>query len=755
MHNQNLTHWVKENTMAKQATTRNDKFRGNDPNQPSLGASPSVDTSGLVPMEKTFMPRFTDSDTGMSSEARSTDDNLSRKMTQIMLTQADDVTLGPSIAEAIRNTFDVDCCLIAVSRNFPEAMAMASSIDWYVSTSDRIKEQISENVNSLPSAANLQPLWDAMVTEPEKLVKAKASAVFSELGPSCWLSQLDGSLMAIAAPPNGPVVGGLVLIAMQPLLWTESKMKQLQEVSNQVAIAISNLEQQRKISSYKQKVQSIRQQQNVIHEMTMAIHNWSDVDRVLQMAIDKLVDSLQVERGLILLLKYQDPLYKSRALGQFSKSRGGRKRIPRAKVTVVCESSLAVSPEMADDLGNESSVPSSLVDESFWLSDCAWCQQAFRQAPEPTYMPETTEFSATNKDSIKMNSSILTRDRMQSGINVPIIALSSPGAGNTILGFLLLQDSSERHWSPEELNMMELVGTQLGNAILQNQTLQQVQALVEDRNAQLKRSMEVQAKLYELTRQQVDQLRRLNEVKDEFLDTLNHELKTPLATMRMAIENLRRPGNSEQRQAMYLDMMQSQLNRETKLVNDLLKLRELELRNSNIQLEMLDLKPFLEHLAENFDQTWSEKELTLSLKWPKKSVILQTDPKNLEHAIVELLTNAGKYSDTSTTVELQVMEQTATSEIIIKVTNIGAGISPEDLPHIFEKFRRGQGMTKQAVAGTGLGLALVKSLIEHLNGTITVTSVPLQETEDLDNDSVAWESCFTVTLPQQTKMPAI
>lgn len=739
----------------KQATTGNDKFKGNYPNQPRLGDSPSVAPSALVPMETTFMRLFTDSDTGISSstQARSTDDNFSHQMAQILLAHPDDVTLEPSIAEAIRNTFDVDCCLMAVGRNSQEAMA--SSIDWYVSTSDRMKEQIGEQVNSLPSAANLQPLWDAMVTEPERLVKSQPSEVFSELGSSCWLSQLDGSLMAIAAPQTGPAIGGLVLISMQPLLWTVSKMQQLQEVSNQVAIAISNLEQQRKISSYKQKVQSIRQQQNVIHQMTMAIHNWSDLDQILQMAIDKLVDSLQVERGLILLLKYQDPLYKSRALGQFSKRRGRSQRIPRAKLTVVCESSLALSEEMADDRRHESSVPTSLVNESFWLSDCPWCQQAFRQAPEATHMPEPTEFSGKNEDSTAMMSRIFNLERMRSGINVPIVALSNGGAGNTILGFLVLQDSCERHWTPEELKMMELVGTQLGNAILQNQTIQQVQALVEDRNAQLKRSMEVQAKLYEITRQQVDQLRRLNEVKDEFLDTLNHELKTPLATMRMAIENLRRPGISEQRQAMYLDMMQSQLNRETKLVNDLLKLRELELRNSHIQLEMLDMKAFLENLAENFEQTWADKELTLSLQLPKTSVKMQTDPKNLEHAIVELLTNAGKYSDPLTTVELQVMQDKETSEVAIEVTNIGAGISPEDLPHIFEKFRRGQGMTQKAVAGTGLGLALVKSLIEHLNGTIAVTSAPLEETENLDDDSVAWETCFTVTLPQQTEMPAM
>ena len=545
---------------------------------------------------------------------------------------------------------------------------------------------------------------------------------------------------------------------MQPLSWKNNKMQQFKEVSNQVAIAISNVQQQRKIHSYKQKVDSIRQQQNLIHQVTMGIQHWGDLDQILQMAIDKLVDSLQVEQGVILLLKYQDPLYKSRALGQFSKHRGNS-RIPRAKVTVVSQSNLGVSQGMPENDSSpyvaKSLEHSSLINESFWLSDCLWCQQAFLQAPEPIYMPEPTDLSGTDEALVKGMPEIFQADRMRSGINVPIVAVSSTGGGNTILGFLVLQDSSEHDWSSEELKMLQLVATQLGNAILQNQTLHQVQALVEDRNAQLKRSMEVQAKLYELTRQQVDQLRRLNEVKDEFLDTLNHELKTPLATMRMAIENLRRPGISEQRQAMYLDMMQAQLNRETKLVNDLLKLRELEFRNSNIQLEIIDLKPFLDNLAENFEQTWSEKELNLSVQLPKKSLKIQTDPKNLEHAIVELLTNAGKYSDPSTNVELQVMQHPETAEVEITITNLGAGISPEDLPHIFEKFRRGQGMTQKAVAGTGLGLALVKSLLENLNGTIAVTSSPLETTENIEDDSLPWETRFTVTLPQITESSGI
>ncbi len=707
-------------------------------------------------MEKNLLRMFTDSDTGSSipTYGKSPERNFSSTMAQILLNHPNDLTLGSSIVELIRNTFNVDCCLMAVKRNFEEPIA--SKIDWYVSTSSQIQERFGSEVASLPSELNLQPLWDAIVADPTRVLISQAQAVFSGLEGSNWLSQLEGALIAIAIPPNGIPLGGLVLISMQPLLWTETKMQQLNEVSNQVAIAIANLDQQRTISSYQQKVTSIRQQQDLIHQMTMAIHHWSDLDQTLLMAIDKLVDLLAVEKGLILLLKYQDPLHKSPTLSQGDKQKGRSQRVPRAKVVVACQSGLAVAPESLKDKKERSLPSSSLVNESFWLSDCPWCEQTFLNAPEPTALPKVMPVPREDaENSQTVMTKIFEIDRMRSGINVPITALSSGGNGNTILGFLVLQDSGERHWGAEELKILELVGTQLGNAILQNQTLHQVQVLVEDRNAQLKRAMEVQAKLYELTRQQLDQLRRLNEVKDEFLDTLNHELKTPLATMRMALENLRRPGISPERQAMYLDMMQAQLNRETKLVNDLLKLRELEFRHPGIQLEMLDLRKFLTSFVDNFQQTWSDKELTLSLRLGKKSLKIQTDPKNLEHVIVELLTNAGKYSHPATTVDLQVLPQPETRSIAIKLTNIGAGIFPEDLPHIFDKFRRGQGMTQKAVAGTGLGLALVKSLISQLNGTITVTSVPLQPPENGDDGSVPWKTCFTVTLPQQLQISEV
>ena len=131
---------------------------------------------------------------------------MSQKIAQILLDRPDDVTLMPSIAEMIRNTFNVDCCLIAVVNH--SQTVMTQNIDWYLSTSSQMKATLGEKVNSLPTAANRQTLWDAMVAEPEKLLKTSNSSMFSNSESSCWLSQLSGSLMAISAPQTRPAIGG-------------------------------------------------------------------------------------------------------------------------------------------------------------------------------------------------------------------------------------------------------------------------------------------------------------------------------------------------------------------------------------------------------------------------------------------------------------------------------------------------------------------------------------------------------------------
>jgi signal transduction histidine kinase len=267
--------------------------------------------------------------------------------------------------------------------------------------------------------------------------------------------------------------------------------------------------------------------------------------------------------------------------------------------------------------------------------------------------------------------------------------------------------------------------------------------LVDDRTSQLQRSLEVQSLLYDKTRKHNEQLRQLNQLKDEFLSTMSHELRTPLTSMSLAIRMLRQSGITPERQAKYLEILEQQCDREVNLIDNLLKLQQLETNQAPLKLETIDLQVKLQALSDSFRQAWADKGLNIQLNIPKASLLAQTDEESFDRIVQELLTNAGKYSHPDTTVVLQVAHQVdlQLNQVVLQLTNTGAGISEEDRKYIFEKFRRGQGVTQQAIQGTGLGLALVKCLVQHLNGTIEVTSNSIE-------DSTTYETCFTVTLPQ-------
>jgi signal transduction histidine kinase len=151
----------------------------------------------------------------------------------------------------------------------------------------------------------------------------------------------------------------------------------------------------------------------------------------------------------------------------------------------------------------------------------------------------------------------------------------------------------------------------------------------------------------------------------------------------------------------------------------------------------------INELAQSFEEKWADKRLILRVDCPARSLMFNTAPDSLNRILLELLTNAGKYSDPDTMVCLQVthQDQQLVNQVVLTLTNTGLGISPTDLPHIFERFRRGQGVTHNAIRGTGLGLALVKCLVQHLNGTIDVKSCPCE-------NSQSFLTSFTLTLPQ-------
>jgi len=513
-------------------------------------------------------------------------------------------------------------------------------------------------------------------------------------------------------------------MATEPLAPNSNLRPQSQQAKPKRAASPSKQVLLQTIAQLQQQLEQQYQRQRLIDQLTSAIRNNRDLHQVYEQAVDNLVQTLQVSRGLLLLFKYIDPRQRHSQNGI----------VPKAKATVVAESWLGgkATPSI----------------EPFWASDCRFCRLILTGEPQVN-CSGLSEVASDIATDVKLNAAeAIQPDPLFCADSLPALLMVPLESQGTVLGCLVLQQQAH-DWSADERAFLQLVAAQLSTAIIQTRSFQQVQAVVQERTAQLQRSLEVQAKLYEKTRQQVDQLHKMNEEREEFLSTISHELLTPLTSMGLAIRMLRQTELDTDRQQRYLDILDQQCLRETSLINDLLALRKLETLAPPM-LQKLDLCQFIESLSQSIQVSWQEKDLKLSLNLPSRPLIVYSDSDSLHRALLELLTNAGKYSDMGSTVELRVEAagDLPSRQIMISIGNRGAGIMPEEMPYIFDKFRRGQGVTKQAIQGTGLGLALVKGLVEHLDGTITASSRLLNPKTGRESSTEIWETWFTITLPQ-------
>jgi PAS domain S-box-containing protein len=224
----------------------------------------------------------------------------------------------------------------------------------------------------------------------------------------------------------------------------------------------------------------------------------------------------------------------------------------------------------------------------------------------------------------------------------------------------------------------------------------------------------------ERTRQlemQIADMEKLDQFKETFINTVNHELLTPLSNMRLALKLLRQPDTG--RREIYLTVLETEMERELQLVRALLDLQQLE-DLANLPLETLRLQEWLPLVVERFRGRVSANGISLELTVPD-DVLLATYPQLLERVVVELMTNACKYTSQDGCIEVQVASNTylADGGIELRFANTSAPISDEQLSQLFEKFYRIPSDAMSYRPGTGLGLTLVKRIVKQLGGQIS------------------------------------
>jgi len=263
-----------------------------------------------------------------------------------------------------------------------------------------------------------------------------------------------------------------------------------------------------------------------------------------------------------------------------------------------------------------------------------------------------------------------------------------------------------------------------------------------------------QSRLYDAAQRQVEELAKLNQLKDDFLSTVSHELRSPMANIKMATEMLELYLahteiliDEKTRSAQYFRILRDECERESTLINDLLDLSRLEADSEPLICSTLHLYDWILHLSEAFLHRTSSQNQHLEFDLSPDIPPLTTDFIFLQRILTELLHNACKYTPPGETITLSLQFSTvpprfhpngweSSSQALWKITvaNTGVEIPPAEQERIFEKFYRIPNSDPWRTGGTGLGLALVKKRVERLGGQIHVISANLQ-------------TAFVITLP--------
>lgn len=233
-----------------------------------------------------------------------------------------------------------------------------------------------------------------------------------------------------------------------------------------------------------------------------------------------------------------------------------------------------------------------------------------------------------------------------------------------------------------------------------------------------------------------NELKELNEFKSQFFTNISHEIKTPLTLIKGYVDNLKTlPQNPVLEQTH--KATNQQINKITEIVNNVLDLAKMDNAEFNIGLSPLNISSLVQKVYANFEALFAKKDIRFL--WNNNTdceVYIDGNSAFMEKALNNLLLNAYKYTDEEGTVRLSISQED--KDLIISVSDTGIGINPTDIERIFDRFYQVNNDINKS-GGSGIGLSFSKEIIHLHHGTISVKSIPNQETT------------FTIHLPLKTE----
>ncbi|NEU72018.1 response regulator [Hassallia byssoidea VB512170] len=445
----------------------------------------------------------------------------------------------------------------------------------------------------------------------------------------------------------------------QPRVWSTDEVQLVVMVADQAALALSQA------YAYEQ-VRALAKRESLINTITSAIRSSLDPEDIFAAITQQLGQALQVD-GCVLSLWTEEDEY--------------------VKCVGLYESSYSSEDSFKLDHPWETGSHNYIDNQEFPQSQSPIHSNPILQEMLRTQEPVVITDMSQCPPEIK-GFDLPLRGKARSLMVVPLLA-----DGKSIGSITLRQDSRSRKWLPTEIELAKAVAAQAAIAVQQSH-------------------------LYQKTREQAERLLQLDKQKTEFFQNISHEFRTPITLIQGPLESAvaTKEGLSYAQSAIALRNSRRLL----RLVNQLLDLQRLDAKRMQPSFRPCDLVEFVNQIVESFRPYCEKKGLNLITELePSPKVYL--DMEKFDKVLYNLLSNAMKFTDIGGSITVRLQSQG--DRCRLQVQDTGIGIVTEQIPHLFERFRQAEGTENRQYEGSGLGLALVKELVEMHGGKVTVESV--------------------------------
>jgi signal transduction histidine kinase/response regulator RpfG family c-di-GMP phosphodiesterase len=584
------------------------------------------------------------------------------------------------IVESVGQMFEVSCCLL---RPFQDGRV---TDEWFVYQKAETKglggdeEATPVDANAAELSPDLLPdlVWETVDVEVIQDAQTDARVLN-------WDNQQRQQAYKAANIRSSLIVPlfykseRMAVLALhqfgQPRQWQDHEVQLVITVADQAALALSQAR------AY-ERVRALAKREALVNTITTAIRSSLDPQNIFAAITQQLAQALQVD-GCALSLWTEDDEY-VQCVGLYDTTRD----------TVSVEQGFNNPEVVANPPGPETASANAAGNAGDWVFTPPSLPQSLvpiRGNPvllqlivskEPVAIEDLNEHPELNVTELQV------RSPARALLVVPLLS-----EGKIIGSISLRQNQSIRRWNISDIDLAQIVATQAALAVQQS-------------------------RLYQTTRQQAERLLEADRLKTEFFQNISHEFRTPLTLTIGPLESACRRKEDLPYQQAVIALRNSR--RLLRLVNQLLDLQRLDAGRMQPSFRPCDLVGFCYSTAESFRAYCEKKGLHLITQL-QECPLLYLDLERFDKVIYNLLSNAVKFTPEGGKITLKV--ESAGAHCLLQVKDTGIGIRTEQIPYLFERFRQAEGSASRSYEGSGLGLALVKELVELHGGKISVESV--------------------------------